>query len=179
MNAMEIAAYLDHRVDDAATQRFEAHLAECDPCRRDLIEAGRVMRRTQRPRRILVMAAALAAAAILVVVALPLPGRNAPVWRDGGGIAERRLVAYGPLGEVGTDSFRFVWGAAPDVLTYRLTITGENGTIVWATSTSDTSAALESGHALGTGVTYYWAADALMRDGSALTTGIHAFHLGR
>ena len=179
MNAMEIAAYLDHRVDAAATQRFESHLAECDPCRQDVIEARRVLQGVRRPRRLLVMAAALAAAAILVVVALPAPGRNDPIWRDGGGSAERGLVAYGPLGEVGTNLFRFVWGAAPSVMGYRLTVTGTDGTLIWSTNTADTSAVLEPGHPLVTGVTYYWAADALLRDGSALTTGIRAFHLGR
>jgi hypothetical protein len=178
MNAMEIAAYLDHRADAATTQRFEAHLAECDFCRQDLLEAGRVLRRARRPGRVLVLAA-LAAAAVLVVVAIPAVGRNDRLWRDGGGDAEHRLVAYGPLGEVRTDSFRFVWGAAPSVMTYRLTVTGADGTLIWSTNTPDTSAILEPGHPLVTGTTYYWAADALLRDGSALTTGIRAFHLGR
>ena len=179
MNAMEIAAYLDHRVDAATTQRFEAHLAECDLCRQDLIAAGRVVRKVRRPRRLLIMATAVAAAAILVVVSLPTSGRDGLIWRDGRGGGGQQLVAYGPVGEVGADALRFVWSAAPNALTYRLTVTGTDGTLVWATNTTDTSVVLEPGHPLIGGVPYYWAADALMRDGSALTTGIRAFHLRR
>lgn len=178
MNSMEIAAYLDRGADADAIERFEAHLAQCDACREDVVEARRVLGIARRPRRLLVMTGALAAAAMLVVVSLPVSRSDDQRWRAGDGGAGG-LVAYRPLGEVGTDSFRFVWGAAPNVVSYRLTVTGTDGALVWTANTTDTSTTLEPGHPLVGGIPYYWAADALLDDGSSLTTGLRAFHLRR
>lgn len=179
MNEMEIATYLDGGSSLSAREEMEAHLAVCPLCRSDVSESRALLRRFRRPRRIFV-GMGLAAAAVLVVT-LPLT-RSATDTRQGSLLrsdADRSaLLSYAPIGEVPVTAIRFVWGGAPDAVTYRLTITRSDAAIVWSSSSADTAIALPASVTLVPGERYFWAADALLKDGSTRTTGLREFAPG-
>ena len=129
-----------------------------------------LLRQAARPRRFILGAGLLAAAAALVLMVRP-PAVD-PV-RDGG--APATLVAYGPTGEAPLASLRFIWGAAPGVASYRLTVSGADGAPVWSGSVADTVAVLPDSVALRVDQRYLWVADALLEDGSSRSTGLREF----
>jgi len=101
VDELAVAAYLEGRLPDGARDEVEAHLAECDECRRALVllggldelEAEPVPRELlAAPRRRIGGAWAAAAAVLLgMLILLPLgemeaPGADGlPVFRDAGG----------------------------------------------------------------------------------------------
>ena len=120
---------------------------------------------------------AAAAAAMLLVVTQtngsPGVSPHAPALR---GVAEApRLTVYGPNGETDGKPLRFVWGAWPGALSYRLTVTGANGEKLWSRDGADTAVALPETVILENGATYFWVVDALLSDGGAMTTGLREF----
>ncbi len=58
---------------------------------------------------------------------------------------------------------------------YVLTVTDENGDVVWTAETSDTSLVLPRGVDLKSGSRYYWYVDALLDDARSSTTGVREF----
>ena len=169
MNELEMAAYVDRRLDPAGRERVEGHLAECASCRHEALEVRGLLRRAARPRRLLIGASLLAAAAALVLFVRPTPD---PV-RDGG--SSSVLTAYGPTGEAALVSLRFVWGAVPGAVTYRLTVSHADGAPVWSGSVPDTAMALPDSVTLRVDQRYFWVTDALLHDGSTRSTGLHEF----
>jgi hypothetical protein len=170
VDEFEMAAYLDRRLDAADRDRVEGHLAGCADCRQEMLEVRGLLRRGARPRRLLVGASLLAVVAALVLIVQP--GGIEQV--RGGGTAPS-LTAYGPTGDASQSSLRFVWGAAPGVATYRLTVSGGDGVPVWSGSVADTVMALPDSVTLQADRRYVWIADALMGDGSTRSTGLHEF----
>lgn len=176
MNEMEIAAYLDGGLSLSAREQMEAHLAVCPLCRRDVSESRTLLRRLRRPRRIFV-GMGLAAAAVLVIT-LPLTRRATDSQQSAllrSGVDHSALISYAPIGEVPITAIRFVWGGAREAVTYRLTITRSDAAIVWSSSGPDTAIALPVSLRLVPGQRYFWAADALLTDGSTRTTGLREF----
>jgi anti-sigma factor RsiW len=174
MNEFELAAYVDRRLGPADRERVEGHLAGCADCRREVLEVRGLLRHAARPRRLLLGAGLLAAAAALLLMVRPA---NLDPVRDGG--STPALTAYGPTGDAALASLRFVWGAAPDVATYRLTVSGTDGAAVWSGSVADTATALPDSVILRADRRYFWVADALLHDGSTRSTGMHQFRLVR
>lgn len=166
----EMATYLDRRLGAADRDRVEGHLAGCAECRQEMIQVQGLLGRSGRPRRLLLGAGLLAAAAALILIVLP--ASVGPV-RSGG--APSILTAYGPTGDVPLSSLRFVWGAAPGVATYRLTVSGVDGVPLWSGSVADTVMALPDSVRLQADQRYVWFADALLGDGSTRSTGLHEF----
>ena len=184
----ELAAYLEHRLDDASRGRVESHLVECDQCRRDVVDGERVLRsapgRRTAARRPVALRAGLAAAAALLLTVLP---RDEP--RDG------QPVERGPDAPVGTpapaivvveptDATRltappatFVWRRAPGVSLYKFTLTDEQGRVLWSASTQDTVLKPPASLVAPTSARYYWYVDALRADGSAVSSGVQAFRV--
>src|SRR3712207_4405663 len=81
--AADFAAYLDGRLDAADRARAEAHLADCDECRRELVEIRALLSETEsggtaepvRPRlrrRIARLGVAAGIAAVLIGVVTTL-----------------------------------------------------------------------------------------------------------
>lgn len=178
MNEFEVAAYLDRRLPAPDRDRLERHLAGCEDCRQEVSEIHRILVRGRRRRRILVGGALLATAAALLLVVRPTlfaphGDIGAPPIRDAGG--SPTLIAYGPSGEAALRSLRFVWGAAPGVTTYRLTVSGEDGVTIWTGSVSDTTVFLPDSVRVQAGRRYFWIADALLQDGAARSTGLREF----
>ena len=178
MNEFEVAAYLDRRLPASDRDRLERHLADCEDCRQEVSEIHRILVRGRRRRRILVGGVLLATAAALLLVVRPavLASRGAIGTlqvRDAG--SSPTLIAYGPSGEAALRSLRFVWGAAPGVTTYRLTVSGDDGVPVWTASVSDTVMILPDSVRLQAGRRYLWIADALLQDGATRSTGLREF----
>ena len=170
VNEFEMAAYLDRRMDAADRARVEGHLAVCADCRKEMLEVRGLVRRTTRPRRMLIAATLLATAATLVLIVRPA---TLDLQRDGD--PQPTLVAYGPTGEVTLSSLRFVWAAAPGVASYRLTVSRADGAPVWSGSLSDTATVLPDSATLRVDQHYLWVADALLDDGSSRSTGLREF----
>lgn len=176
MNEMEIATYLDGGMPLAAREAMEAHLVSCSYCRRDVAESRVLLRRVRRPRRLFVGAALAAAALLAVTLPLTRGGQNG----ERGSLLRSNapaptLAVHEPLGKVSLAGRRFVWGASRDAVTYRLTVTSADGSTIWSNSGIDTAVALPRSVTLVPGERYFWAVDALLNDGSTLTTGLREF----
>lgn len=173
----QLAAFLDRGLAPVARRHVEEHLAGCPECRAHIVAAGDLLAHDRRPRRSLLVGSLVAAAALLLAVGLTARsgqrGIRQPVVRAAG--TDARLVAYGPMGETSSRAIRFVWGRAPDAVTYRLSVTRADGVAVWSRSVADTVAVLPDSVALGPGQSYFWVADALLRDGTTRSTGLRAF----
>ena len=179
MNDLELAAYLDRRLAERDRERVESHLAGCSDCRDELLQTRQLLRTNRRPRRLLIGSIVAAAAALILVVRFtgdPLsPAGTAPLLRTAP--ATGAMVAYGPIGETSSSSPAFVWAAQSGASTYRLTLTTGDGTTLWSVSAADTVAALPASVRLRSGERYLWVVDALLDDGSALSTGLREFRV--
>ena len=178
MNEFEMAAYLDRRLQPSDRDRIERHLASCEDCRLELTQTYHILAGMRRRKWGFAGGILLATAATLLFVVRPVmvqvPEEHAaPPLRETAGIAS--LIGYGPSGEVATRSLRFVWGAAPNVTTYRLTVSGADGLPLWSASTLDTSVTLPDSVGLQVGRRYFWVADALLDDGATRSTGLREF----
>lgn len=184
----ELSAWLDGSISVSDRARIEAHIARCDDCRRDVVEVLRAVK-PRADRRVWPAAAALAAAAVVAVLIFA-PGederarRSEPLLRG----PETTLSDETPAPEVihpadaaTTDSrdVAFTWRASGGASSYRLTLTDEDGDVVWSASTADTVLALPADSALAPGGTYFWYVDALLLDGRSLTSGVHEFRTSR
>lgn len=179
LSAAQIAGYLDR---DPSVERplIEEHLAECAPCRHEIIEIMRL--RGGRPRRLRwsVVAPAVAAAAVIaLLVALPRDsGTGGEAVRAGPspeGIPRFQTVSPSSTGLVRADSVVFVWRRAGAEASYRLTVTDAAGGQMWATATADTVAPLPARVRLAGGQAYFWYVDALLPSGESATTGVQEF----
>jgi hypothetical protein len=175
---LEMAAYLDRRLSTADRSRIEDHLARCAECRQHILGSQQVIERTRRPRR-LVVGGTLAAAALAVFLIVRPKSERADEQSPSGllrGTSDATtLVAYGPTGSVPLAGLRFVWGATPNVASYRLTVSRTDAAPVWSGSATDTTAILPRSVVLREGDRYYWIADALLTDGTTRSTGLREF----
>jgi hypothetical protein len=186
----DLAAYLDHRLDDASRRRIEAHLVECGACRSEVMEGERVLRgapsrrvTARRPLVLLASFATLAAAAGVLFTVLPRRGAS-----------DERFVERSPDAPAGRvtpisvdepqDSARltaapatFVWRRAPGVSLYKFTLTDEQGHVLWSASTRDSLLASPASLVIPSSARYYWYVDALRADGSTASSGVHDFHV--
>jgi hypothetical protein len=174
----EMARYLDRRVTLAERDRIEDHLASCAECREHALGTQQVLRRARRPRIVAAGSALAAAAVVLIWIARvePVSERSVPQLRA---VARGTvgLTAYGPTSDVRREGLRFVWGSAPDVESYRLSVTSADGAQIWSQSGVDTVASLPTSVSLRIGQRYLWVADAITNDGSTRSTGLREFSL--
>ena len=178
MNDLDIAAYIDRGLKPERRAQIEEHLADCGECRENLVKAEELVGKSRRPQLIGRYVALLAAAAVMIVAVPSIRSRptseRPAVTRDDNDSA--RLIAYGPVGEVKSPGVvAFTWASAPDALSYRITVTTAGGADVWSTSLTDTSVVLPESIRLGSRTEYLWVVDALLKDGSTRSTGIHRF----
>ena len=175
-----IAAYLGQEVSGDGRQAVQQHLLTCKECRVDLAEASELGRERRRVRWIAVGLPA-AAAAVLAAVLLGPFTRNAiddtPVLRGEQAEGTVRFEAVSPINgaEVSRDSLAFRWRSEGAQAHYVMTLTDENGDIVWTTGTSDTMLGLPRDVGLVSGQTYFWYVDALLEGARSSTTGVQEF----
>lgn len=158
-----------------------AHLSQCTYCRSQLsaalavLEAPEVVNEvarlgaggmTARRRRTFNLAgAALLAAAVAGVVLVPqlmrmradVSVRGAQDLRDSDStitmtLPPRALSPSGAIGRVDT----LVWTSVPGADRYSVTVFGSAGVVLWATETTDTTAAVPRGTLAGANQLYFW-----------------------
>jgi anti-sigma factor RsiW len=179
MTETEIAAYIDGTLTGPSRDRAEAHFASCVECRKDLVESQNVLRAMRRPRTAVIAGTLAAAAVAAFLIARPslVPVDQTALLRGNGAVIP--LPAYGPIGPTTRAGLQFVWAGAPGAQSYRLTVSRANGEAVWSSSTIDTLAALPDSVLLRPSERYFWVSDALLSDGTTLSTGLREFGVGR
>jgi hypothetical protein len=170
---------------------LETHLLTCDTCREEArlglairaeLGAPAAQARVRSlPRRgpWLILGAA-AAAAVVFVIARPISRdrSDSPVsrGRDEGTpvIAD---VSPAPGAVVSAASAGFIWRSAGTGAQYRLTVTSEQGDIVWTDASTDTVQHVPPTARMQRGKTYFWYVDALLPDGTTATSRVRRFTL--
>lgn len=195
----ELAGYLDQDLSNEGRQGVERHLEECDECRAELLAVAGLVdgwnageardepealppapratrRRWGAPLGLVGLAAAAALAAILLVG----PGTDLAVenGRDlerfsAEGVAPLSTHAPRDAGVVGRDELQFVW-ADHGTDSYRLTITAEDGALLWSVSLADTVATPPASLELERGARFFWYVDA-MSAGVVARSGVRSF----
>lgn len=176
---VELAAYMDRNVAAADRERIESHLADCDECRRHLIEARKVLGGIDRTRSLRLVATLAAAAAVLVFV-------RSEVWTTRqsttaslarGGTSAAQITAHGPSGDVSRKGLAFVWSPVSGAASYRITVSRADATPLWSKTTTDTVAILPPSVVLQNGQKHLWVTDALLLDGTTRSTGLREFRV--
>jgi hypothetical protein len=194
----ELAGYLDRDLSATERQSAERHLDACDECRAELVAVaglvdgwnagdtrnepapavpGRLPKR--RSRRGSMGLAGLAAAAAVAALLL-VPGTD-PFVEDGRdrerfgteGVAPLQTHAPTDAGVVDRDDLRFAW-ADHGTDSYRLTITAEDGGLVWSVTLADTLATPPGSLHLEPGARFFWYVDA-MGAGVVARSGVRSF----
>jgi len=177
-----IAAYLAQEASPEEHRIAQEHLLTCPECRRDMDEA-QVLGAEREPRRWAPVAIPAAAAAIVLFLLVPgLRRPSEPVAVRGPateGVPQFAAVTPADGSTVFGDSVSFVWRSEGPTAHYVLTVTDENGDVVWTAPTSDTTLAPPRGVGLAVGRRYYWYVDALLENARSSTTGVHEFGIRR
>jgi len=129
--------------------------------------------------------AAIAAAAVVAFMAVPrlttrpaMPPENSATRRAEPPAIEaaaRIRVVEPSDGELLSSAAAFTWRSAGAGASYLLTVQDGAGAVMWATTATDTSAALPASVKLAAGVRYFWSVDARLGDGSSSRSGAHSF----
>jgi hypothetical protein len=159
----EAAAYVDGALARSARSLIEAHLAECEGCRDEVIEVTRLLRTgSWRHRWQLPTGVAAAAAAVVLLVVWPRPAHQpmeSPEYREPALTTTVAPVVVAPRGVVGV-ARALVWTAVPHADRYRLNLFDDTGRVVWETQSGDTSALLPDSIRLQPRASYLWKVEA-------------------
>jgi hypothetical protein len=159
LTADDLASFLDRRLDQNARERVEAHLADCEECRREVAAvSGLLRKRGAEGRRWWVVGPTAAAAALALVLLWPdptPPGPGTPVHRDDPSVLENLPIPLSPVGTV-TDAETFHWSPAPRADRYRLTLFDATGNVLWKPETDSLFLALADSVLLERGELYLW-----------------------
>lgn len=158
----QVAAYLDRALSPADRVAVEAHLAECDACRAEVVALAGVLRTAPRRRAWTVPAslAAAAAVALLLVPGLYLSSRlDGDRHREPAVTATVAPTAIMPRGDMNTVR-ELMWSAVPRASRYRVVLLDHGGTLVWRTETPDTAVSIPDSVRLRAGVPYFWKVEA-------------------
>jgi hypothetical protein len=195
----ELAGYLDRDLSATDRQSVERHLDGCDECRAELVAVAGLVdgwnagdTRTEPapsvsgppPRRrswrgamgLVGLAAAAALAGLLLVVPGPEPFVEDARDRERfatEGVASLRTHAPSDAGAVARDDLRFAW-ADHGTDSYRLTVTAEDGGLVWSVTLADTLATPPASLHLEPGARFFWYVDA-MSAGVVARSGVRSF----
>ena len=173
-----IAAYLAGEASPDERGAVLHHLLTCPDCRQDVAEA-QALGTERRPRRwaaVAVPAAAAAAVLFLLVPGRPeAPAPSALRGPDSEGV--RQFAAVTPVNGtvIAMDSLVFFWRSEGSGAHYVLTVTDENGDVIWTEPTPDTTLTPPRGVGLAPGRRYFWYVDALLEDARSSTTGVQEF----
>jgi hypothetical protein len=158
LSAEDVAAYLDRRAG-ATRGRIEAHVAECEACRAELIAVARLLHERRRVRRWVYPAAIAAAAAVALLLLPPRFESPEPLYREPPSATTAAPVSIAPVGSVGSVA-RLVWSSVPSADRYRVRLFTGDGSVLWENTTSDTSLVLPTAIRLTPRVAYFWNVEA-------------------
>ena len=166
-----VAAYADNRLKGEERRSVEAHLAECAPCREEVVEVTRLIRSDKRRaiRPWLPLAAAASIAVVAIGVTLQQRTPRAPVLRSGETHAVVESTSPADNAHVSAP-VAFSWRRLPEALEYRVTITNSSGDVVAERMTSDSAATVPR----LTRDQYRWYVTAIMQDGTVLSSRTRA-----
>ena len=161
---------------------------ECSDCRREVLEGERMLREAPRPgtsmRWRIGVLGTLAVAAVALFTVLPRGGSDVERATERGpgtpvGVAAPAIAVVDPAdaASLAGPPSAFVWRPASGVSLYKLTVTDEQGHIVWTASTRDTLVRPPASLGSTASVRYFWYVDALRADGGAVTSGVHDFSI--
>jgi len=158
----ELVAYLGHELKGEDLRGVELHLAYCETCRQEVIDAKEILRIPRRFRWAVLAPVAAAAAVVLLFLSWPQPDglpTNEPVHRQTPvefGVAPTPVSPIGSAGEVGT----LVWTRVSGADRYRLTLYDAEGTVLWRATTPDSSIAVPDSVVFQEGRLYLWRVEA-------------------
>lgn len=183
----QLAAYLDRSLSDEERDRIEDHLAGCDECRGLLLGTTATLRGERRRKRAATMSGTAAAALVISGLFFIVPPSSTPesprLRGDApdvrGASTALEAVSPGDGTAVATGSAVLVWRAVEGVARYRITVSDPESNVVFEGDIADTTLSLGSIGPLVPGEAYVWYVDALMADGTSLTTGVHSFSVRR
>jgi hypothetical protein len=173
LDPAEVADYVGRTISGDGRRRVERHLADCETCTEEVAAIARLARPTASPRWMPYAAAAAVLAGLLVF--WPRGGSRVPddTLRDGGSSVAITVVEPAD-GAVVAGSATLVWRAVPRALAYRVLVTRSDGDSLWAVHTSDTVVNIPEMAGEGS-VTRHWYVDALLADGSSVSSGMRSY----
>ena len=181
LDSGEVAAYLDHALAPADQSGVEAHLADCDACRAEVVDVARLMRARRSPRRWYLPVGAVAAAAAALLLLIPRTGQDGPGSPDyrepvvGTTVAP---VAIAPRGAIRTAA-RLIWSSVPHADRYEVALFDDAGHVLWETQTSDTAALLPDSVRFQPGASYNWKVKAQTSWNRWVSSDLVEFFIGR
>jgi hypothetical protein len=178
----DISAYLSGVQGGPGREELERHLVVCDQCRQELIDSAE-LGASSGPRRWLAVAVPVAAAAAVAALLLipwggpPTPGARpgaVSVVRGAGSEGVGTLAVVEPLtgATVDPSGLQFRWRSGGQGSFYRVTLTSEEGDVVWTSTSADTLLDLPPEVLLEAGARYFWFVDALLSGVGTATSGV-------
>jgi hypothetical protein len=162
LDPMDVASYIDGRMNPAARAKLEAHIIDCESCRREIRDVDGIRRSAPASRsRVLLPLGALAAAAVALIVLLPAREVFTPegTHRDPAVTATVAPKAIEPLGGVSAVK-RMTWSSVPEANRYRVRIFDAQGAVIWEAEQADTTVGMPAGVRLVPGEKYFWSVSA-------------------
>jgi hypothetical protein len=172
LEPIEVAAYIAHTLTADAQRRVERHLADCEACTEEVAAIARLARPRGSPRWLPYAAAAAVLAGMVVFWPRAASRIGDDTLRDGGP-ADAVTVVEPANGAVVAGSPTLIWRAVPRAVTYRVLVTGSDGDSLWAVHTSDTAVWVPP--IPDTETVRHWYVDALLADGSSLSSGMRSY----
>ncbi len=184
LNDVQVAAYLDRALAAPERAEIDAHLARCAQCRIEVVEVARIHRARARRKRWYVVVPVAAAAAVILLLVTGRPGGTpgqGVIRGDGSGAGAPRLGVVAPQGEqpVSPNALVFIWRAAGPDAHYQFTLTDSSGTVILTGEGADTTLVVPENLTVRLDRVYFWHVDALLANGSSVTTGVQRFRTTR
>lgn len=192
----ELAGFLDQDLSPEERDRVEVHLDACQACRDELVEVTRLVAQNQEAGvssasgqeeesggwRLPAGIAGVLVAAALATVFLVQPGGvsmdgTAPELERSVTEGLEQLAVHAPLDNavVAREELRFVW-ADHGTQSYRITVTAEDGALIWSHSQADTIVVPPADIELSSEGRFYWYVDAVS-GGVVARTGARSFRI--
>jgi len=154
----QLAGYVDQTVPSTERAAIESHLAECDDCRREMIEVQRLTRSLPRRGWLKWTPLGVGAAAVVLLYLFASRGdESSPsvVHRRSGDASPQGPVQLAPIGEVArADTLR--WSSPVRLDRYRARLLDGEGRALFAKETTDTFLVMPDSVVLRRNVPYYW-----------------------
>ena len=153
-----IAAYVERVISGDERARVDAHLAECDECRREVVAVSDLVHRARTPawRSARVIIPLAAAAGLLLVLSPWRVIRDIdPAHREPAVIASQPPTVRAPMGPV-VEAPSVIWSEVRGANRYRVTLYDSTGRVLWEAATTDTLVALPDSLALRHDARYFW-----------------------
>jgi hypothetical protein len=174
LDPAEVAGYVGGTIAGDARRRVERHLADCEACAEEVAAIARLARPSAAPRWLPYAAVAAVLAGLLVFGPRGDSRDSDDTLRDGGPAAAITVLAP-PDGAVLDGPATLVWRSVPRAVTYRVLVTGSDGDSLWAVHTSDTAVRVPPVPNVDTVTLRHWYVDALLADGSSLSSGMRSY----